>query len=278
MCGIFFSCCKNDFANPSGSLRSRLEKRGPDHCDTTRLKTGESAKQPPYYLEFFSTVLSLRGDHIVKQPLVDPASSSVLCWNGEVWKIDGKAIVGNDAEIVFDLLLKTTIPNEIDPSIRDVVNESVSDRVIDMFSRITGPYAFVFYDARNAQVFYGRDVLGRRSLLRNKNGKDSFAISSICSPDATHEWVEVEADSIYRLDLCMDVDVLQPTARTQEPNENFSPPPSQPPAKGISFASHSVIPQVIPRLISQTIKTLTYNSYLDSHLSIKQRLLLNCRF
>lgn len=266
MCGIFFSCRKNAFDAPGISLRSNLEKRGPDHCNTARRKIGGSNKQPTKYLEFFSTVLSLRGDGVVGQPLVDPASSSVLCWNGEAWKIDGTVIDGNDAKTVFDLLLKATIPREIGPCTQRMVSQSACDKVTDLFSRITGPYAFIYYDAPNAQIFYGRDALGRRSLLTNRNRKDSFFLSSVCNPDAAHEWAEVEADGIYRLDLHAEEDVSQTTMIAQESNENKCLVLPQPLATSTSFVSQSVLPQVIFRLITPTVETLTDSRLHDSHL------------
>lgn len=190
-------------------------------------------------------MLSLRGDHVIKQPLLDQASSSVLCWNGEAWKIDGRQVWGNDAEIVFNLLLKATIRDGMDQSRDGLVNISVTDQIMGVFSRIEGPYAFVYYHAPSAQIYYGRDVLGRRSLLTNTNTKDSFVISSICSPDAADEWAEVEADGIYRLDLCVDGDVLQPAAITQEPNDHLTVSLPQLTATRSSIESHLIMSKVV---------------------------------
>ena len=213
MCGIYLSCSTSHAPDPGGALRSCLEKRGPDSCKTIGRRTQgpgkprKATKQPPIFLKIFSTVLSLRGDVVVEQPLVDPDTTSVLCWNGEAWKIDGKAIIGNDAEAIFNHLVIATTPDDSNLSTRYPYDgESHVERVVGVFSRITGPYAFVYYDACTAQIFYGRDVLGRRSLLINKHRKESFAISSICDPDSGQEWEEVPTDGIYVLDLCNEWD------------------------------------------------------------------------
>jgi asparagine synthetase B (glutamine-hydrolysing) len=68
-------------------------------------------------------------------------------------------------------------------------------------SSIRGPYAFVFYDAVHRRVYYGRDCLGRRSLLRKTTQDNSLVLSSVCDNASGDTWAEVEADGIYVVDL-----------------------------------------------------------------------------
>ena len=261
MCGIFFSCCKDDYIVPDESLQDSLVKRGPDHFNTIRRKVEGSGEQSATFMTFFATVLSLRGDHVVQQPLVDPATSSVLCWNGEAWKIDGSQIEANDVEAVFDFLLTNTRPRTIEPSTRNPVKGLVDSRIAQLFSRITGPYAFLYYDAPNAQVYYGRDVLGRRSLLINKNWEKSIVISSNCSRDPAHEWAEIEAEGIYRLDLNAGGSLFVPTADTKAPGDCYSISSPQLPCNNIAFRPQLVVPKVTRHESSPTSKTLTDNSF-----------------
>ena len=128
----------------------------------------------------------------MSQPLSTSAVSSVLCWNGEAWKIGDQIVDGNDAEVVFGML--TT-------SVQSPSKEKSLQNVIDVFSSIAGPYAFVFYDARHQRVFYGRDALGRRSLVLTRGSHGDFIVSSICDLAAFDQWAEVEANGIYILDL-----------------------------------------------------------------------------
>ena len=113
-------------------------------------------------------------------------------------------IQGNDAEHVFNILLDATKRHS------DNVNDMLASRntslqnVVDALSSITGPYAFVFYDAQHHRVFYGRDVLGRRSLLIRRCSTTGIELSSICEPTRSKDWIEVEADGIYVLDLTAD--------------------------------------------------------------------------
>lgn len=209
MCGIYFSCSRDRSLLPAIALQSCLENRGPDCCKVTKRTVQEptllgevqkSTGQPVTNLTFLSTVLHLRGDIIVEQPLVEPTSGSILCWNGEAWKLDGNAILGNDAVAILDLLTKCTNLSPNDLSRHEARKGSYKTRVIDAFSRVVGPYAFVYYHAYSRLIFYGRDTLGRRSLLVNKLQNGSFVISSICDPDKPEEWVEVEPNSIHVMD------------------------------------------------------------------------------
>ncbi|KAL8908252.1 MAG: hypothetical protein Q9171_005532 [Xanthocarpia ochracea] len=132
---------------------------------------------------------------LVRQPLKDPGTGSILCWNGEAWKLDDKAIDGNDTEVVLDLLVKATASHDLLLSLGHDIN--IDEAIINALSRISGPYAFIFYDARHSKVFYGRDPLGRRSLLRCKERDGSLMVSSVSSSSLSGTWTEVEANGVY---------------------------------------------------------------------------------
>jgi asparagine synthetase B (glutamine-hydrolysing) len=145
----------------------------------------------------------LRGGHVIAQPFTDISSGSALCWNGEAWKIGSDPVAGNDGEAIFDLLLKASSPQK-------PASESIRD-VLKVLQSISGPFAFVFLDKLHSQIYYGRDRLGRRSLLLKDNGHaTSLELSSIAEP-ASGPWKEVEADAVYQL-TCSD-DHLMSEAR-----------------------------------------------------------------
>ncbi|KAL8693308.1 MAG: hypothetical protein Q9224_003777 [Gallowayella concinna] len=180
MCGILFLHSFNTDVSLSTDLLGCLQRRGPDH---TR---GVSVRHFSGSFYFFSSVLSLRGDSVARQPLEDPVTGSILCWNGEGWRFDDKVILGNDTEAVFDILLKAA-----------ATEYEINEAIVNVLHRISGPYAFVFYDARHRKIFYGRDPLGRRSLLTSKGQDGSFTISSISGSSSSRTWTEVEANGIY---------------------------------------------------------------------------------
>lgn len=187
MCGIHAAISTSADCPISPTLERRLRNRGPDHlgCVNASLDHGDK----PLFLSFTSTVLSLRGDHVARQPLVDEATGSVLCWNGEAWKLRGQPIQGNDGEAIL---------SELSAASRRGPGREGDDGVLDALRAIEGPFAFIFFDKPTGRVYYGRDRLGRRSLLVKPG--DPFSLSSVAESPAAG-WVEVEADGCYVLEL-----------------------------------------------------------------------------
>lgn len=175
----------------AADLRRCLCNRGPDHITTheTRLANGVADGAPETHLAFTSSVLALRGDHIAQQPFVDPETGSVFCWNGEAWKIRHHDVSGNDGEAIAALL-------------NEAVRRDLKERkpaVLQVLRSIDGPFAFVFFDKSSGKVYYGRDRLGRRSMVIREGGR-CVVLSSITDA-ADPQWREVEADGIYVLDV-----------------------------------------------------------------------------
>ena len=208
MCGIYVSCNRARFGKPSAELERLLALRGPDagrkHDKNLPNNTDISRQCPKdnsWYLTFHSTVLSLRGQPITTQPLEDPETGSLLCWNGEAWASNGEDIIGNDARKVFELLLgAATRRDHPELGSGDSRQENMS-RVGQVLHQITGPYAFVYLDAADLRLYYARDVLGRRSLLFHSCNECGIKLCSLADPQNMHEWEEVGANSIYVLDL-----------------------------------------------------------------------------
>lgn len=210
MCGIFFSLSRHAHVTPDDFTEGFLGNRGPDSTGKHQIAI-TAPGCAPRYATFISTVLSLRGSTIVTQPLQDPASGSVLCWNGEAWSIQGSAINGNDSQRVFDALLEAIVNSS-----QNRRNDSIK-AVVAILSTLRGPYALVFYDANNGYLYYGRDCLGRRSLLQTTTN-NAFTLSSVA--DYTQQsggdaYVEVEADGLYFIDL--QAEQITPTLIPQHP-------------------------------------------------------------
>jgi asparagine synthetase B (glutamine-hydrolysing) len=185
MCGIHASINTSPDQILSSELERCLCNRGPDHIGTVKTQLNNS--QGELFLTFTSTVLSLRGDHVARQPFVDPVTESILCWNGEAWALRGEPVQGNDGEAILALLAEAS---------------KGSGDVMDVLRAIEGPFAFIYLDKPAKRLYYGRDRLGRRSLLV-KDGLP-FALSSIAETPVDG-WTEVEADGCYTLDLTVDV-------------------------------------------------------------------------
>ncbi|PLB55235.1 hypothetical protein P170DRAFT_399237 [Aspergillus steynii IBT 23096] len=213
MCGIFFSLSQSGSVSPNEETCCLLRNRGPDSFQAHSLQHDAHADQADargsLCLTFVSTVLSMRGDHLVSQPLVDTATQSVLCWNGDAWKIAGEPIQGNDTEVIFNLLLQATKPSSESSPPSDTVQS-----VADVISSISGPFAFVFYDAVNSRLFFSRDCLGRRSLLQGCDKRGSLKICSLCDGTSTTHFEEVLTDGMHMIDLTQSVLQDTPEATT----------------------------------------------------------------
>ncbi|KAJ5659494.1 hypothetical protein N7507_005945 [Penicillium longicatenatum] len=199
MCGIFFSLSSVP-KSPTPETCALLEKRGPDCCQTHTVHMEFSAPDggpQSFHLTFISTVLALRGDHVYTQPLVDQATQSVLCWNGEAWKIAGERVSGNDTEHVFNLFLQAVAGDRNGPAHR--LGEAVAS--------ISGPFAFVFYDATKSRLFFSRDCLGRRSLLQGYEDDGALKICSLCDGSSSAPFKEVGFDGVYMIDLTRSYDL-----------------------------------------------------------------------
>ncbi|KIW31944.1 uncharacterized protein PV07_03530 [Cladophialophora immunda] len=169
MCGIFFSVAKHRAIRPDSPTANELNARGPDSYKELNVRL-PFPQLDDLHLTFVSSVLALRGDSVQIQPLQDRPSGSILCWNGEAWKVDGVRVDGNDSIQIFDLLLHASQSTE---------HGDYQQRIARVLTNIAGPFAFVFYDATHATVFYGRDRLGRRSLLTSHDDGDSLTLCSI---------------------------------------------------------------------------------------------------
>jgi len=92
---------------------------------------------------------------------------SFLLWNGEIFggvKVPDEA---NDTLVVFDLFQHC---------------QDDSDLVLQI-SKIHGPWAFIYWQAKRKKLWFGRDIFGRRSLLwKHSSGPIStIALTSVAS-------------------------------------------------------------------------------------------------
>lgn len=106
---------------------------------------------------FESSLLSLRPP-FTPQPIV--RENKVFCFNGQIYGIDG-----NDTEFAFSHL--------------------------DKLMETDGEFAFVFYDGQS--LYFGRDWIGRRSLLYSIE-ENGLNVCSVGSPNM----VECEAGVLYK--------------------------------------------------------------------------------
>lgn len=166
-----------DEPSTMGSVLPKILARGPDYAQYSELHHKEN------HLGFFSSVLSLR-QPFTPQPIA--SHNLVLQFNGELYGEDSLDI--NDTEYVFTSLLT---------ALRS--NLSREKAILAVLSSLDGEFAFVITDLQENTLYFGKDYIGKRSLLY-KLEKDKFIAASILS-DRTGVIHETEADSIHILNL-----------------------------------------------------------------------------
>ncbi|ESP05301.1 hypothetical protein LOTGIDRAFT_181114 [Lottia gigantea] len=178
MCGI---CCILGYSKQS-DVKTYNEKyiyaRGPDAKKSRFIQVNDSA-----HLQLSGYVLHLRG-RFTPQPLLDE-NGNCLLWNGEVF--DGLQVKEdeNDTEIISDKLYHCKTQQDI----------------LDVFDTIQGPWAFIYWQECYKKLWFGRDKLGRRSLLWHipQNDSDCFSISSV--QIHSHKFSEIPAVGIFCMEL-----------------------------------------------------------------------------
>lgn len=159
------------------SVLPKILARGPDYAQYSELSLEGNN------LQFFSSVLSLR-QPFTAQPIVD--HGLVLQFNGELYSDD--CLDTNDTEHIFNSLLSA-----LDSS------SSRENAILNVLASLDGEFAFVITDLRENVVYFGKDYIGKRSLLYTLDESKFVAASVLSDRDAVVH--ETEANSVHILDL-----------------------------------------------------------------------------
>ncbi|CAG2113319.1 unnamed protein product [Medioppia subpectinata] len=176
------------------SIRHFLCRRGPDQFAKLQIPVHSAAEGSDYthgpQLCLMSSGLQLRGGRqLCDQPLMDGAGN-VLQWNGQIFA--GDLLPEDDTESDTEVLM------------RALADCAADDQVLAVLSRIAGPWSFTYWDQLRRRFWFGRDVLGRRSLCWNTDRRSEvFIVTSICHFDyePALQWAEVPANGVYCLNF-----------------------------------------------------------------------------
>ncbi|KAJ3409908.1 Asparagine synthetase domain-containing protein 1 [Chytriomyces hyalinus] len=159
-------------------------------------------------MSVFSSVLHLRGPRLVPQPVIrthvkgNSSSHSFLCWNGELFADS------NDPS-AMNLPLDSSDTEILAHTLFDVAAEnSFKVTLLDTLSRLRGPWAILVFDAPSSTLYFGRDFLGRRSLLAHFPDQvdPSFYISSVAAGTSAHRnAIQTDAPTADNDDALSDV-------------------------------------------------------------------------
>ncbi|XP_071118217.1 asparagine synthetase domain-containing protein 1-like [Haliotis cracherodii] len=179
MCGI---CCVFQKGNETTlkciTENSCIQNRGPDYSGSHVVSI--SSEQS---LLFGGFVLHLRGS-ATPQPVKDDKGNTLL-WNGEVFGGMEMGKEENDTQALFDHLTQTADTQDI----------------LTLMAGLQGPWSFIFWQASESKLWFGRDVFGRRSLLWHLPDSDTdvFVLSSV--QIQPHHYQELPSLGVYCLDL-----------------------------------------------------------------------------
>ncbi|CAH1788335.1 unnamed protein product [Owenia fusiformis] len=178
MCGISLVLCScNDDRHKT--IEERLARRGPDMqiCVEQRLADAVTGY-------FTGCVLHLQGSP-TPQPVLDK-DGNVLLWNGEIFggiEVDARE---NDTDVLHSRLGGCETDNEL----------------LDVMRQIQGPWAFIYWQEKQNNLWFGRDIFGRRSLLLNHSqGSSEICLSSIKLDQYGEDWQEIPAAGIYKISI-----------------------------------------------------------------------------
>ncbi|CAL4097567.1 unnamed protein product [Meganyctiphanes norvegica] len=196
MCGICFIA---SFQGSSENIQKEkneiicdlLQQRGPDQCGEKLLNISDQVVALCY-----GCVLWLQGSKLTPQPVQD-INGNVLLWNGDI--LDGHQIpVGqSDTSFISDQL----------------INKDKSE-ICKFLGEIYGPWSIIYYQKHTNRLYFGRDVLGRHSLvwklpvsikekesdvLSSEKTSDIFMVSSLCERNRDVE--EVPALGLFYIDF-----------------------------------------------------------------------------
>lgn len=152
--------------------------RGPDFGRYQELLHGNN------YLQLFSSVLSLR-QPFTKQPIW--GEDFILQFNGELY--NEACLDSNDTLYIYEKL------NSAFTSCA-----CRKDAILSVVSQLDGEFAFVLTDLKDQKVYFGKDFVGKRSLLYSNND-NQVTISSVLPDHDDENIIECESDRIHIIDL-----------------------------------------------------------------------------
>ncbi|XP_073974872.1 asparagine synthetase domain-containing protein 1 isoform X2 [Rhodnius prolixus] len=174
MCGILLNLFRNDSAKICAKqFKELINNRGPNSYNEIENNIGNGWNSLT-----LGSVLWTQGGRTSLQPIRNN-SGSFLLWNGDVYHgLPNSGEETCDSELVFA--------------------ELEQYGVLSTVSKISGPYAIIYYDVINNELWFGRDAVGRHSLLWNVDS-ENLLLTSVCPRSVVVE--EVPNCGIFKIDL-----------------------------------------------------------------------------
>lgn len=132
---------------------------------------------------FAAAVLWMQGLGVTTQPSLDD-NENLLLWNGDLFS----GCLAKDDVCDTNIILAEL--------------QSTTD-IMSVLRKIEGPYCFVYYQKSSHTLYFGRDIIGRHSLLLKVDDKaNSLTLASVANK-RMKGIVEVPAIGIFAMNLTM---------------------------------------------------------------------------
>lgn len=120
------------------------------------------------------------------EPCLQPMESeeNILLFNGDIF-MDRENLLISDTEWLFEKIQICETKKQL----------------LELFKTIKGPYSFIYYNKKWKKLFFGRDSLGRNSLLVGKTGDDIVLTSTIQRSKDFKSVIELPPLGIYCYDF-----------------------------------------------------------------------------
>ncbi|XP_046387904.1 asparagine synthetase domain-containing protein 1 isoform X2 [Ischnura elegans] len=133
---------------------------------------------------FEGHVLWMQGCKVVAQPAADEFGN-ILLWNGDIF--GGKYKKASDDVGDTAALLRA-------------LAENTPAGICGTFSEVIGPWSVIYWNESRKTLWFGRDPLGRHSLLWFRN-TSSITITSVTERSHSDDYLEVPAFGLFSLDF-----------------------------------------------------------------------------
>lgn len=170
-----------------------LERRGPDGTQFYKIDVSSQVT-----IHAAETVLSMRGtfNRHNKSALNTHYPGSVLLYNGEIYddRIDLNPKEQTSDTHFLEQLLNKTLQSDESSFWREL-------------NALRGPWALIFWSPITQRLYFGRDCLGRRSLLIHAVPNSYIAITSVPPADTRYGYIEIPPVGLAYIDF---TDVTKP--------------------------------------------------------------------
>ncbi|XP_012140960.1 asparagine synthetase domain-containing protein 1 [Megachile rotundata] len=181
MCGIFCYISQNlersaQVSNEWNGCKDLIYARGPDKVTEKVEHLTQS-----WFGHFNASILWMQGSNLYGQPTID-SIGNILLWNGDIFSGDLAQDNICDTDVVLNALQSSL-------------------NIMPVFKKIQGPYSFIYFQKSTNILYFGRDIIGRHSLLLKVNtDENALLLTSVASKEISGT-IEVPAIGIFAVNL-----------------------------------------------------------------------------